>query len=181
MYRFMYMYTHIHYVHMQKCTHTYTHTHTSQVHLKLSNLSSWPPNSKGVVITCAHQHLRVRRVKGHCINDILVTLQGGQLDTIVSVPHMCPPVFCSTVYNLEEASLSVSKFSLHYLHKRSCLVMRLKQVIIHRKLPKMKDKILPTCLQGNYRDSLGEFSNTSYGIIGAERDKPIHQFTLILV
>ena len=24
-----------------------------------------------------------------------------------------------------------------------------------------KSKILPSCLQGNYRDSLGEFSNTS--------------------
>ena len=33
----------------------------------------------------------------------------------------------------------------------------------------MKNKILQTCLQGNYRDSLGEFSNTSYGVFGAER------------
>ena len=32
---------------------------------------------------------------------------------------------------------------------------------------KMKYKILLTCLQGNYRDSL-EFSNTSYGVFGAE-------------
>ena len=37
-------------------------------------------------------------------------------------------------------------------------------MIIHRKLSKMKNKILPTCLQGNYGDSLGEFSNTLYGI-----------------
>ena len=36
-------------------------------------------------------------------------------------------------------------------------------MIIHRNLTKMKNKILPTCLQGNYGDSLGEFSNTSYG------------------
>ena len=31
-------------------------------------------------------------------------------------------------------------------------------------LPKMKNKILPTCLQGNYRDSLVEFNNTSHGV-----------------
>ena len=35
----------------------------------------------------------------------------------------------------------------------------------------MKNKILPTCLRGNYRDSLGEFSNTSCGVFGAERVK----------
>ena len=33
---------------------------------------------------------------------------------------------------------------------------------------KIENKILPSCLQGNYRDSLGEFSNTSYGVFGAE-------------
>ena len=33
----------------------------------------------------------------------------------------------------------------------------------------MKIKILPTCLQGNYRDSLGELSNTSYGGFEADR------------
>ena len=33
----------------------------------------------------------------------------------------------------------------------------------------MKNKPLPTCLQGNYGDSLGEFSSTSYGVVGAER------------
>ena len=32
----------------------------------------------------------------------------------------------------------------------------------------MKDKILPTCLQVNCGDSLGEFSNRSYGVLGAE-------------
>ena len=42
--------------------------------------------------------------------------------------------------------------------------MRIKQMIFHSNLSKIKDKILPTCLQGNYRDSLGEFSNTSYGV-----------------
>ena len=35
----------------------------------------------------------------------------------------------------------------------------------------MKNKILPTCLQGNYGDSLGEFSNTSYGVVVAESVK----------
>ena len=32
----------------------------------------------------------------------------------------------------------------------------------------MKNKILPTFLQGNYGDSLGEFSSMSYGVFGAE-------------
>ena len=44
-------------------------------------------------------------------------------------------------------------------------------MIIHSNLSKMKNKILPTCLKGNYTDSLGEFSNTSYGVFGAERVK----------
>ena len=34
-------------------------------------------------------------------------------------------------------------------------------------LSKMKNKILPICLQGNYRDSLGEFSNIAYDMFGA--------------
>ena len=42
-------------------------------------------------------------------------------------------------------------------------------MIIHSNFSMMKSKIVPTCLQGNYRDSLGEFSNTSYGIYWAER------------
>ena len=33
----------------------------------------------------------------------------------------------------------------------------------------MKNKILPTRLQGNYRNSLGGFSNTSHGLFAAER------------
>ena len=41
-------------------------------------------------------------------------------------------------------------------------------MIIHRKPSKMKDTILPTYLKGNYGDSLGEFSNTSYGTVLAE-------------
>ena len=40
-------------------------------------------------------------------------------------------------------------------------------MIIRCTLPKMKNRDLPTCLQGNYRDSLGEFSNTSLrGVLG---------------
>ena len=49
--------------------------------------------------------------------------------------------------------------------------MRIKQMIIHSNLHKMKNKILPTILQGNYSDSLGDFSNTSYGVLGAEMVK----------
>ena len=38
------------------------------------------------------------------------------------------------------ASLSVCKFSLHYPHKISCLVMRTKPLIINSNLSKMKNK-----------------------------------------
>ena len=51
--------------------------------------------------------------------------------------------------------------------------MRINQMIMHGSLSKMKNKILPICLQGNYRDSLGEFSKTSCGVFGAERVKGI--------
>ena len=44
-------------------------------------------------------------------------------------------------------------------------------MIIHRKISKMKNTILSTCLQGNYVDNFGEFSNTSYGVVGADRVK----------
>ena len=44
-------------------------------------------------------------------------------------------------------------------------------MIMHTNLSKMKNQTLPTCLQGNYRDSLGEFSNMSYGMIWAGRVK----------
>ena len=52
--------------------------------------------------------------------------------------------------------------------------MRIKQLIIHSNLSKMKNKILSTCLQGNYKDSKGEFSNASYDVFGAERVKDEH-------
>ena len=32
-----------------------------------------------------------------------------------------------------------------------------------------QNKIVRACLLGRYRDSLGEFSNTSHGVFGAER------------
>ena len=60
---------------------------------------------------------------------------------------------------------SSSQFISRYLLLTLCtnigLVMRTKQLIIHNKLSKMKSKILTACLQGNYRNILGEFSNTS--------------------
>ena len=49
--------------------------------------------------------------------------------------------------------------------------LRIKQMITHSNLSKVKT-ILPTSLQGNYRDSLGEFSSTSFGVSGAERVEP---------
>ena len=49
--------------------------------------------------------------------------------------------------------------------------MRLTQLIIHGKLSTMKSKILTACLQGNYRDSLGEFNSTLCVVFGAERNK----------
>ena len=59
-----------------------------------------------------------------------------------------------------------------YPHKISCLLMRIKYMIIHSNFWDKK-KILPTDLQGNYGPSLGEFSNTSYGVVGAERVKEL--------
>ena len=44
-------------------------------------------------------------------------------------------------------------------------------MIIHSNLSRMKIKIILTSLQGNYRDSLGEFGNISYGIIRADKVK----------
>ena len=62
--------------------------------------------------------------------------------------------------------LSVYTFSLYYPHKISCLVMRIKQMITHSILFEIKKKILPICLQGNYRDSLGEFGNRAWRSLG---------------
>ena len=52
-------------------------------------------------------------------------------------------------------------------------------MIIHCNLSQMKNKILPTCLQGNYRDTLGEFRNTSYGVLGAERVNTVGDVELL--
>ena len=58
------------------------------------------------------------------------------------------------------------------------MVMRIKQLntLILSSLSEMKNKFLPICLQGNYRDSLGEFSNMSYmyDMFGAERVKILY-------
>ena len=40
--------------------------------------------------------------------------------------------------------------------------MRIKQMIIHSNLSKIKNKIFTTCLQGKSRDSLGEFVKTNH-------------------
>ena len=50
-------------------------------------------------------------------------------------------------------------------------------MILHSNLFEMKSQILLTCLQGNYRDSLGELSNASYGVFGAEKVKTPEQRT----
>ena len=46
-------------------------------------------------------------------------------------------------------------------------------MIIHSNLSKMKNKILPTCIHGNYGDSLGEFDNMSDGVFRDEKVKDI--------
>ena len=46
-------------------------------------------------------------------------------------------------------------------------------MIIHSNLSKMKNEILPTCLYGNYRDSLGEFDNMSDGVFRDEKVKDV--------
>ena len=47
--------------------------------------------------------------------------------------------------------------------------MRIKQIYGHTQqvISKMKNKILPTCLKGNYKEHLGEFSYMSLGMFGA--------------
>ena len=64
--------------------------------------------------------------------------------------------------------LSVCKFSLHNSFK---MVMRIEQT---SNLSELKNNILPICLQENYRDSLGEFNNMSYGVFATER---VNQFS----
>ena len=44
-------------------------------------------------------------------------------------------------------------------------------MITHSKLSKLKKKLFPTSLHGNYRDCFGEFNSTSYVVFEAERVK----------
>ena len=46
-------------------------------------------------------------------------------------------------------------------------------MIIHSSLSKIKNKILPTCFEEYYRDSLREFNSTSYRVFEAERGKHV--------
>ena len=52
------------------------------------------------------------------------------------------------------------------------MVMRIRQIDDHTQymynLSEMKNKILPICLQVNYKDSLGELSITSWHVVGRE-------------
>ena len=96
--------------------------------------------------------------------------KSGNLSVQLSRQIDMPMTHCFWSLTLSgPVSLSVYKFSLHYPHKTSCLVMRIKQMIIHNNLSKIKSKILPTCLQRNYRQFKEEFGNTSYDVFGAER------------
>ena len=54
-------------------------------------------------------------------------------------------------------------------------------MINNNNLFKMKNKTLPTCLQGNYRDSLGEFSNTSYGMFVADHERFRLRFIIVII
>ena len=45
---------------------------------------------------------------------------------------------CALYTGKSVASLLLRKFSLHYLHKVRCLVMRIKQMILHSNLSKIK-------------------------------------------
>ena len=54
-------------------------------------------------------------------------------------------------------------------------------MINNNNLFKMKNKTLPTCLQGNYRDSLGEFSNRSYGMFVADHERFRLRFIIVII
>ena len=53
-------------------------------------------------------------------------------------------------------------------------------MIIHSILSKIKNKVLPISLQGNYRDRLEKLSSTSYGLFGAERVSILWRFLFSL-
>ena len=50
--------------------------------------------------------------------------------------------------------------------KLTCLVMKIKQMTTNNNFTKMKNKILPSCLQRKYRDSLGEFTIVNSNCLG---------------
>ena len=52
-------------------------------------------------------------------------------------------------------------------HKISCLVMRIKELITHSKLPNMKSKFFPKYFKGKYGYSWEEFSNLLNVAFGA--------------
>ena len=68
--------------------------------------------------------------------------------------HLNVGTVWTVIQPFSPTSLSGCKISLHYPHKTSCFVMRKNNLIIYSNLSKMKSKILPTCLQGYFRDSL---------------------------
>ena len=56
-------------------------------------------------------------------------------------------------------------------------------MIRHSNLSNIKNKILPTCLQGNYRDSLREFCkinviHVQYGVVGADFNEFEHSLAI---
>ena len=51
--------------------------------------------------------------------------------------------------------------------------MRTKYLIVHSNLSKVKNISLPTYLQGNYRENLGELRNTSFVVF---RPEGVHLF-----
>ena len=93
----------------------------------------------------------------------------------VSSPLPCPQNWRVDSFNPFSSSQFISmQISVCYPHKLSCLVVKIKQMIIYSNLSQMKNNILSTYLQGNFRGRLGEFINTSYGMFGT----PIIAFCL---
>ena len=52
-------------------------------------------------------------------------------------------------------------------------------MIVYSNLSKMENKILPTCLEGNYRDSLGEFTEQLLNVV-LEDQKVKHNINMDL-
>ena len=60
--------------------------------------------------------------------------------------------------------------------------MRIKQTSAHSNLTKMKKEILPACLEGNYRDSLGESSDSDTGSLNSFGSLPcyVQQYKMLI-